>query len=245
MAKNYTVLYGRNSVIERLKAAPSTVRKVFLQDTVSDSRIVGLTGRHKVALERLTAERIVQMRPAKDSQGVIARVNPYRYTPFDELMAQAEKKKTSFVFLDRVTDPQNLGVLMRILACFGGFALVIPQYKACEVNETVLHVASGSENYLPIARVANLTNAILALKKKGYWIMGAVVDDTAQDLRSISLPFPLGLVLGSEGEGIRYGVDKHLDIKAKIPMEGAELSFNVAMACAIFGYEISRQRGAA
>jgi len=106
----------------------------------------------------------------------------------------------------------------------------------------VLHVASGGENYVPVTKVANLTNAMLAAKEAGYWMAGAVVDEGAQDINKLSLPFPLGLVLGSEGEGVRYGVDKHLDIRARIPMAGAPLSFNVAMACAIFGYEITRQK---
>lgn len=244
MSKNYMVLYGKNSVIERLKIAPSTVRTVFLQESADDARIEHLLREKKIPYERLSPAKLASMRPARDIQGVIARVDPYHYTPFDELLRRAEKKDVDFLFLDRVTDPQNLGVLMRTAACFGRFALIIPGHKAVEVNETVLHVASGSENYLPVARVANLTNAILALKKKGYWIVGAVVDESAQDLRKTALPFPLGLVLGSEGEGIRYGIGKHLDIKAYIPMEGAGLSFNVAMACAVFCYEISRQRGA-
>ena len=90
--------------------------------------------------------------------------------------------------------------------------------------------------------VTNISNAIDKAKKAGYWIVGAVVGDDALNLDEDSLPFPLGLVLGSEGSGIRYGIEKHLDMKVKIPMEGAQLSFNVNMACAIFCHEIYRQR---
>ena len=103
-------------------------------------------------------------------------------------------------------------------------------------------MASGGENFVPVALVSNISSAILKAKKNGYWIMGGILSDDAQYINEISMPFPLGLVLGSEGEGIRYGVEKHLDIKARIPMEGERLSFNVAMACAIFCHEISKQR---
>ena len=182
------------------------------------------------------------MRPEKDLQGIVARVNKFEYQDFGSLVKMPEDKRLNLIFLDRLFDPHNLGVIMRTAACFGGFGIVIPGHNACEVTEAVLHVASGGENYVPVSMVANLTGAIIKAKDNGYWIMGGTVADDAQSLHEISIPFPLGLVMGSEGEGIRYGIEKHIDIKARIPMHGAELSFNVAMASAIFCYEISRQK---
>jgi 23S rRNA (guanosine2251-2'-O)-methyltransferase len=132
---------------------------------------------------------------------------------------------------------------MRTAACFGGFALVIPTGGSCEVNETVLHVASGGENYIKISRVSDLTGAVIKAKGAGYAVMGTLVGEEADDIYKVSLSFPLAFVLGSEGKGIRPDVKKHLDIKARIPMEGASLSFNVNMACAIFCYEVCKQRG--
>jgi len=151
-------------------------------------------------------------------------------------------KKPTLIFLDRLNDPQNLGVIIRTAACFGRFAVVIPKFNACEVTEAVLHVASGGENFVPVSMVSNISSAVLKAKKSEYWIMGAVLSEDAQDIDKVSMPFPLGLVMGSEGEGIRYGIDKQLDIKVRIPMKGAPLSFNVAMACAIFCHEIAKQR---
>ena len=103
-------------------------------------------------------------------------------------------------------------------------------------------MASGGENYIPVSMVTNLSSAIISAKESGYWIAGAVMSDDAKDINTIPFPSPLGIVMGSEGEGVRYGIDKHLDIKARIPMKGAQLSFNVAMACAIMCYEITKQR---
>ncbi|MEF9426516.1 MAG: hypothetical protein L0956_04845 [Candidatus Mariimomonas ferrooxydans] len=109
------------------------------------------------------------------------------------------------------------------------------------MNETVIHVASGGEKFVPVSMVTNLVNALREAKDKGYWAAGAVVEG-GQDINKVSLPFPLCLVLGAEGKGIRYGIQKHLDLKITLPMRGAQLSFNVAMASAIFAHEIAKQR---
>ncbi|MBN1793450.1 MAG: 23S rRNA (guanosine(2251)-2'-O)-methyltransferase RlmB [Candidatus Omnitrophica bacterium] len=242
MAKNTMLLYGKNSVLERLKATPATIRKVFLAEGFDLSAVRGPLKEHGIEYECMNARELSKIKGAKDLQGIVARVEKFRYAPFSELVETESGEPPTLVFLDRVNDPQNLGVIIRIAACFGRTALIIPKFHACEVNETVLHVASGGENYVPISLVSNLSSSIIAAKKRGYWIMGAVVDNDAQDIGTLSLPFPLALVLGSEGEGVRYGVEKHLDIKARIPMDGAPLSFNVSMASAILLYEINRQR---
>lgn len=242
MAKNYMLLYGKNSVTERLRARPATLRKIIMSDKFDEPEIASLIEQHSIPVERLPSQELAKKRPAKDLQGIYAHVDRFEYADFRDLLGRAEDDGLTLVFLDRVTDPHNLGVILRTTACFGRFAIIIPKHEACEVNETVLHVASGGENYTPVAMVTNISNAIEKAKKAGYWIVGAVVDDDAVNLDEDSLPFPLGLVLGSEGSGIRYGIAKHLDVKVRIPMEGAQLSFNVNMACAILCHEICRQR---
>ena len=177
-----------------------------------------------------------------DLQGVVAKVDLFEYTPCDDLINDALQGDRTLIFLDRVNDPHNLGVITRLSACFGGFSLIIPSREACQVNETVLHVASGGENYVPIASVNNLAPVMDEAKKLGFWMVGAVVDEEAQDIAEVSLPFPLGVLLGSEGTGIRKGLQKRLDIRACVPMRGAQLSFNVSMACAIFCHEITKQK---
>ncbi|OGW76177.1 MAG: 23S rRNA (guanosine(2251)-2'-O)-methyltransferase RlmB [Omnitrophica bacterium RBG_13_46_9] len=237
-------LYGRVSVFERLKTNPASVKKVLLQENITLSDIERLTRENGVFLERLPSEQLKRIKPAKDLQGVIAKVDKFKYIPFDDLMESAQDKKISLIFLDRINDPQNLGAIIRTAACFGGFAIVIPQFNACGVTEAVLHVASGGENHVSISMVANLSSSIIKAKRCGFWVAGAHAADDATDVYKTSFSFPLGLVLGSEGEGIRYGVQKQLDLKVRIPMMGARLSFNVGIACAIFCYEISRQKNA-
>jgi 23S rRNA (guanosine2251-2'-O)-methyltransferase len=238
-------LYGKNSVLERLRADPQSVNKIFVDADFAQPKIDGLIHANKIPLERLSSKELAKLKPIKDLQGIVALVRKFEYASLDELLNPPKNKGLTPVFLDRISDPHNLGAIIRSLACFGGFAVVIPKFEACEVTEAVLHVACGGENYVPVAMVSNIANAVLKAKECGYWIVGALVDEGAQEINCLSLPFPLGVVFGSEGEGIRYGIQKHLDIKARIPMQGANLSFNVAMACAIFCYEISRQRGKA
>ena len=241
MARNFMLLYGKKSVYERLRANPASVRSIFLEEGTSIPRIEKLARRCHIPLERVTARRIRNMKRAKNVQGVIARVDRYAYTPFEDILAAPAGEKTSLVFLDRINDPQNLGIIVRSLACFGGFAVVIPGEGACAVTEAVLHVACGGENYLRISRVQDMEQALAAAKNQGYWIMAAMVEG-GKSLHSVTMHFPLCLVLGAETEGVSPGLARYIDAKVSIPMLGEELSLNVAMTCAIFTYEADRQR---
>ena len=235
-------LYGKNSVLERLRVSPKTVRKIILQDNFHQPEIEKLININSVPVETVSLRQLAKIKAGDNLQGIVAKVDQFQYLNFDDILSLDKAEKDTLIFLDRIFDPHNLGAIIRTAACFGKFAVVIPKFRACAVNDTVLHVASGGENYVAVSMVSNISKAIIEAKKCGYWILGAVLSDDAQDINHLSLPFPLGLVLGSEGGGLRYGVDKHLDIKARIPMEGVSLSFNVSLACAIFCNEISKQR---
>ena len=241
MPKNYMYLYGRNSIVERIKAHPESVRQVSMREGMSCPDLEELIRLNRIESERLPASALDRMRPQKDLQGNVARVDKCRYSDTKELIAGALADKRTLIFLDRVNDPQNLGVIIRLAACFGRFSLVIPSREACQVNETVLHVASGGENYVPIASVNSLAPLIDSAKEVGFRMAGAVVGRETQDISTMTFPFPLALVLGSEGSGISEDLKQLLDIRVGIPMEGVPLSLNVSMACAIFLYEISKQ----
>jgi len=195
---------------------------------------------NKIPFKRVSEKDLLRIKRADRLQGIVAEVNKYQYTPFEKLLKTTNYRPT-FIFLDGLNDPHNLGSIMRIAACFGGFAIVIPAHGSVEVNETAIHVASGGENYVPVSIVTNLSTALIKAKKAGYWAIGTVVEG-GENINKVSLPFPLVLILGSEGKGVRYGIQKHLDMKITLPMKGAQLSFNVAMACAIFCHEIVKQR---
>ncbi|MFC1709936.1 23S rRNA (guanosine(2251)-2'-O)-methyltransferase RlmB [Candidatus Omnitrophota bacterium] len=240
MTKVSTLLYGKNSVLQRLKRNPKSIRKIFLNDIFNDAYLLTIATRKKIPLVRLNRNEFLRVKKADSLQGIIAEVEKYSYVPFKELLADSVDKKTTLIFLDSISDPQNLGSIIRTAACFGDFAVVLPKHDACEVNDTVLHVASGGENFVSVSMVPNLSSAIINAKKVGYWIAGTVVEG-GEDIKKTLLPFPLCFVLGSEGKGIRKGLHNQIDLKVSLPMK-APLSFNVAISCAILCYEISKQR---
>ena len=241
MAKNSMFLYGKNSIAERLKANPKSIRRIYIQDNFKSQDIIKQIKSAGIPVNRVKENDLVKIKRADRLQGIVAEIDKYKYIPFEELLTRGPEDKLTLLFLDSLNDPHNLGSIMRIAACFGGFAMVVPEHGSCEVTDTVMHVASGGENFIPVSMVTNLSNALLKAKKAGYWAVGTVVEE-GQNLNKTSLPFPLCLVLGAEGKGIRYGIQKHLDLKITLPMKGAQLSFNVAMAYAIFAHEIDRQR---
>jgi 23S rRNA (guanosine2251-2'-O)-methyltransferase len=233
-------LYGKNSILERLKSNPKTIKIVYLEESLRAPQIEKLVKVNSLIFRRLPQSKLQKIKNAQNLQGIIAEVNDFQYKDFDDLIN--EGPKPALIFLDRLYDPQNLGAIMRTAAGFGGFSIIIPKYQACRITETVLHVAQGAENYTRVSLVSNLSNAVIAAKKQGYWILGACLEEISQNLQELSIPFPVGLVLGSEGAGLRWGVSKLIDIKVKIPMPGASLSYNVSIAGSIFCYEINRQR---
>lgn len=234
-------LYGKNSVYERLKANPESIIKILLQDNFVSPEIEKLIKYKRLPVIRLSEREISNLKRADNLQGIVAQVKPFAYAPFREIIQKKPGKQLTLVCLDNLNDPHNLGAIIRSLACIGGFAIIIPKHNSCEVNETVLHVACGGENFISVSMVTNLSVALIEAKKTGYWIAGALAEG-GENINKISLPFPLCLVLGSEGKGVRYGISKQLELMLSLPMNGAKLSFNLSVACAILCHEISKQR---
>jgi len=241
MAKNSMYLYGKNSVCERLLANPESIKTIYIQDTLNAPHILNLIRSKGVSFRKVREKELSKIKRADRIQGIVAEVVRFKYTEFDELTAGKDDNRTTLLFLDDINDPHNLGSILRIAACMGGFGVVIPRHSSCEVNDTVMHVASGGENHTPVAMVSNTLNALTKAKQAGYWIAGTVVDG-GDNIQSKSLPFPLALVLGSEGVGIKPTIQKHLDFRITLDMKGAQLSLNVAMAAAVFCYEINKQK---
>ena len=233
-------LFGKRPVIERLKSAPQTIRALYLEQGVNASEVVRAIQEAQQTFRSIPKAQFIKMSKGFHAQGILAEVDDFRYAPLAGLLQAPEPRPILFL-LDRLTDPQNLGNILRTAACLGGMALVLPRHESVEVNETVLRVACGAENYAPVAQVTNLVGACQLAKKAGYWIAGAQVSN-GQPLPSLDYATPLAVVLGSEGSGIRPGLAQHLDLQFTLPMPGAALSFNVATAAALIAYEITRRR---
>jgi len=235
-------LYGKNPVIERLKSNPKSIQKIYIQERHPDEGYIRKKAQKwGISVYSVPRTKVQKIAHSLNTQGVVADIAQYPYTPYADILTMKRKKLDAIIFLDGLTDPQNFGAIIRSLSCLGTFALVLPTHKSVEVTETVLRVACGGENYLPIAKVANLNNAIKAAKEAGFWIVGTVVGE-GEDLMATKLNFPLGLIIGSEQKGIRDITRKHLDTIVTIPMSQPRMSFNVAQAATVFGYEIIKQK---
>jgi len=236
-------LYGKNSVMERLRFNPGSVRKIFLEQGQN-----GLAAIHKKARQRniqivsIMPSKMMKLARNKNTQGVLANVDEYTYVDYSELINISIKRKKTLLFLDGITDPQNLGAIIRTAACLGNFSIVIPKHDSVEVTETVLRIASGADNYVGISKVSNLVNAIKIAKDEKFSILGSIVSREGESLFDIELPKHLGVVIGSEQKGIRNVVKKYLDQEVFIPMQYDTLSFNVAHATTILCYEIAKQK---
>src|SRR3989338_7333719 len=142
-------LFGINPVAERLAANPRTIRKVYLRKRDSVSTIYHLCRTTGVPFETLSDEQFGRMASGLHTQGVIAETTGFSYVGYDTLLGERGEPQPTLVFLDGVSDPQNFGAILRTLACFGGFAVVLPQHDSVDVTETVLRVASGGEKFVP------------------------------------------------------------------------------------------------
>jgi len=235
-------LYGKNPVIERLKSNPKTIRRIMIdEDHVDLDYIRKKCNQHGIGVQTVPHSKIQRLAQNLNTQGILADIDDFAYTPIEELLNNAYEKRRIPVFLDNLNDPQNLGGIIRSCGALGYFDIILPSTESVSITESVLRVACGGENYLSVAKVSNLGNAIEKAKKMGFWLLGTVVEE-GQDLTEIELKFPLALVMGSEEKGVRDIILKKLDVRAMIPMKNQRMSLNVAHATSMVCYEIIRQK---
>ena len=235
-------LYGKNPVLERIKGNPKSIRHVLIEENhVEAEYVIKKCHQFNIPVSKVPYTKIQRLAQSVNTQGIVADVEDFRYTDFRELLEQALEKKRSLIFLDNLTDPQNLGGIIRTAGSLGNFDIIIPTSDSVSVTESVLRVACGGENYLSIAKVSNLANAIQKAKDDGFWIIGTAVKE-AKSLDQIKMQYPMGVVLGSEEKGVRDIIRKKFDCEVTIPMKQERMSLNVAHAASIFCWEITRQR---
>ena len=179
----------------------------------------------------------------KNYQGVIAFVPPFSYCEIEDILEYAkEKNEEPFVLiLDGIEDPHNLGAIIRTAETAGMHGIIIPKRRSASVNSTVSKVSSGAVEYMKIARVTNITDAIDKLKKEGLWICGTDIN-TDKYYYNQDLTGPIGIVIGNEGKGISEKVKKNCDFLIKIPMRGRVTSLNASVSTGIIIYEALKQR---
>ena len=236
---------GRNSVLELLESEKA-INKIFItkgEKHGSINKIIAMAKEKKVILVEKDKRQMEQMAQTTNYQGVIAIVPPFEYCEIEDIVDKAkELNEDPFVLiLDGIEDPHNLGSIIRTAETAGVHGIIIPKRRAVAVNSTVNKVSSGAAQYMKIARVTNITDAIEELKEKGLWICGTDINTKTyyydQDLKG-----PIGIVIGNEGKGISEKVKKNCDFLVKIPMKGKVTSLNAAVSTGIVVYEAVKQR---
>jgi 23S rRNA (guanosine2251-2'-O)-methyltransferase len=239
------VVYGIHAVDEAL-AAGEPLRRIHVGDErKNDPALRVLLERARAAGVALRFENrgFFAAFPYKAHQSVVAFGAPFAYIALDEAIALRPRTAPGlWVVLDHITDPYNVGAIIRTAESAGATALVLPERRAAGVNATVRKAAAGATAYLPIARVANVAQSIRTLKKAGIWIAGAAHDPAAISYTRADFSLDLALVIGAEGSGISALVQRDCDYLVSIPMEGKIASLNASVAAGVLLYEVLRQR---
>ena len=240
------MIEGRNAVTEAIRSG-RTINKVFLADGDTDRALGRLAAMAKDAgavVVRIDRRKLNEMSPTGAHQGIIASVAAHEYATIDDLLAAAESRGEAplFVVCDELSDPHNLGAILRTAECAGAHGVIIPKRRSVGLTAVVGKASAGAIEYMPVARVSNIAATLRELKQRGVWIFGTAAEG-ATALYEADLTLPAAVVIGNEGVGMSRIVAEQCDFKVSIPMKGRISSLNASAAAAILLYEAVRQRG--
>jgi len=246
-------LEGKNPILEALQAG-RTIQKLWVQKLNPEagrldptiSKIINLSKKGGAAVVELDKRALDQMSQTHGHQGVIAQVAMHDYAEIDSMIDLAKERGEHpfLIILDELKDSYNLGSILRIADAAGVHGVIIPKHRSVGLDATVAKASAGAMEYVPVAKVTNLTQTIEELKEKGFWIVGTD-QDGASRYDMIDYRGALAIVIGSEGEGIGRLVKKNCDFLVTIPMRGKVNSLNAAVATGIVVFEAAKQRFAA
>ncbi len=242
---NTDVIVGRNAVLEALRTQDriDSVMVAKGERQGSISKIVAICRDKGIPVKEVSPEKLTYLSQGESHQGVAAVIAAIVYAELSDILAKAkEQEATPFVVIaDGIEDPHNLGALIRTAEAAGAHGMVIPKRRSASVTTAVYKASAGACAHLPVARVSNIAAAIDELKKEGIWIYGA--DMGGGDWCTQDYGGGVGLVVGSEGEGLSRLVKDKCDFIVSLPMYGKVSSLNASVAGGILMYEIARQRG--
>lgn len=244
--ENPDIVYGRHAVEAVLNSDRSvnrvwvTARMRYAPDflpLINDAKAAG------AVVDEVDNTRLDRITDNGRHQGIAIQVSAYEYADLDELLVKAKEKSPHpvIVIADGITDPHNLGAIIRSAAALGAYALVIPQRRAAGITATVAKVAAGTLEVLPVARVVNLNRAIEKIKEAGFWVYGTMAG-ASDAIHKAKFSGAIALVIGAEDEGLSLSVQKNCDFLVSIPLDGKVESLNASVATGMALYEIFRQR---
>ncbi len=243
--ENEGQLEGRNALTEALRSG-RTIDKVFIAAGDTDKGLQRLAAQAKDAgavVVPVDRRKLDMMSATKAHQGVIALVAAREYFTIDDLLEEAASRGENalIVICDELTDPHNLGAIIRSAECAGAHGVIIPKRRSVGLTATVAKASAGAVEYMKVARVTNINAAMDELKEKGVWIFGTAAEGSIP-MYDADLTGPTAIVIGSEGDGMSRLVQKNCDVTVHIPMKGSISSLNASAAASILLYEAVRQR---
>lgn len=239
------MIEGRNAVIEALRTQ-TNIDKIYIQRGETDKTLGHIASKARAAgivVVEADRRKLDGMSRTKSHQGVVAVSAVREYASVEDILAAARDKGEAplIVVCDELSDPHNLGAVIRTAECAGAHGVVIPKRRSAGLTAIVAKTSAGAVSYLPVARVANLTSLLKELKKEGLWVFGTAADGNTS-LYDADLKGPAVIVIGSEGDGMGRLVREQCDFLVSIPMRGRLNSLNASAAAAVVLYEAVRQR---
>ena len=236
------LLTGRNPIREAIKAGRDLEKLMIAKGELSGSarEIVSLAKKAGIMIQSVERTRLDQL--AKNHQGMIAFASAYQYATVEEILAVAKQRgeEPFIIVLDQITDPHNLGAVIRTAVCAGAHGVIVPMHRAVGLTPAAVKASAGAVEHMKVARVTNLNQTIKALQKQGIWFYAAQTE--GEDYRSVGLNGPCALVIGSEGEGVSQLTASICDKRVHIPMQGEISSLNASVAAGILMYEVFNTR---
>lgn len=243
--ENEGQLEGRNALTEALRSG-RTIDKVFISTGETDRALQRLAAEAKEAgavVVPVDRRKLDAMSTTRAHQGVIALAAAREYFSVDEILQEASDRGEAplLVICDELSDPHNLGAILRSAECAGAHGVIIPKRRSVGLTAVVAKASAGAVEYMKVARVTNINATISELKEKGVWVFGTAAEGSIP-MYQADLTVPAAIVIGSEGDGMSRLVQKNCDVTVHIPMKGKITSLNASAAASILLYEAVRQR---
>jgi 23S rRNA (guanosine2251-2'-O)-methyltransferase len=230
------VAFGKNVVVNLIKSNFFVIKRIILrkEEYRNERNLISLIEEKKINYRILEKNDFNKYNVDKKSQGIIAFIKEYKYTPLKEMLFFAPKRKFPLLFvLDCIEDPHNLGAIVRTLAAFDVDGLIISKKNQVQVNSTVIKVSTGGVSYLPICQVDSINSALNEIKKKKFRLISTACNENAKIYDEISFEYPTCVILGNEHDGIKKNLIKRSDSCVYIPMSNNMNSLNVSVSCGI------------
>ncbi|MGB9779913.1 23S rRNA (guanosine(2251)-2'-O)-methyltransferase RlmB [Caldanaerobacter sp.] len=238
------IIYGRNPVMEAIKSGKE-IEKIYVSKNAGGniSKIIAMAKESGIVVSTADSDTLKRLANTSNHQGIVAVGALYQYFELEDILDYPEKKgeKPFLLILDGITDPHNMGAIIRSAEAFGVHGVIIPKRRSVGINATVVKASAGAVEHIKVAKVSNINGAIKKLKERGIWIVGSDVQ-AEKNFEELDYDFPLALVIGSEGEGISRLVLENCDFIVKIPMKGKINSLNASVAASILMYGILSKR---